>query len=249
MNFETVNEITDSNFHTICQEIELLSPEEEIKAYKKLRKIADKKIINKIQQEVNRIKNTKRSMYLNELFYCIYFHASYKQCIYVIISSALVHNIACIIDGTYHIEGVFYPKNITRFLNSIKIHASNSVAYELLEELHACIETELLRQGFIFRLPIFGQIKTRKYKKFIKSIENQINNTIKTFIHTDDITNLKNLDSRIADITFVISPSKKFKSFYSDTQDAVNAAMSAKYGRPRKYKAYYSITGHKYPIE
>ena len=80
-------------------------------------------------------------------------------------------------------------------------------------------------------------------------IATEKNTNIKAYIHTNNINELKKINPQILEIKFTASVSKKFKSFYLDSLDAYSAYRSAKYGNPRKYNSYYSISGQKIPIE
>jgi len=241
------DKITDDN--TICEKIEMLTPNEEILAYKYLKKKFNSTIITKIQNKVNIIKQNKRGKYFDELLYCLYYKKSFEQCLYVIISSAINNKIACIDDHTFHIEGVFFPKNLTGYLNVLKTNSKNPVTYELLNDLYIFSQTELINNGLIYKIPFLGNINTSKFKRYKNIIENTINTNIKNYIHNNDINELSYIDSDIINIYFHLSSTKKFKTFYADLTDATSAYLGAKSGNPRKYDSYYSMSNHKYPIK
>ena len=243
------NEIQDDNIEEISHKIELLLPNDELQAYKILQKKYDRKIVNKIKTQVNLIKVNKKDIYFKELFYCLYYKKSFKHCLYTIISSAIHNRIACISDNSFHIEGVFFPRSVTRCFNGLKTDSSNSITYEFLNDLHLFFQSELINKGFIYKIPIIGNCYSRQFKNYIKNIENNVNEHIKAYIHTNNINELKKINPQILEIKFTASVSKKFKSFYLDSLDAYSAYRSAKYGNPRKYNSYYSISGQKIPIE
>ena len=130
---------------------------------------------------------------------------------------------------------------IEGIMRSIKLGKSNNITRYDIENMKQEISRYLVNNEYIIKIPLFGFIKTLKYRKYIIENKSKLNSNLKRYLFIQDYKYLKNINKRLSEIIFSINDEELFKSFYKDMNDIMQNYFRIKYRLgAREYDKYYT---------
>jgi hypothetical protein len=186
-----------------------------------------------------------------ELYYALYKEQDISEILYTLISSSIVYGIGRFEEDSFELDKEVFPKKIARLLRTIKLNKKNRIDLNDILELKRYFLDELLKCGFVKKIPILGGVKSYRFLKFIKTNKDTMNENIKLYINKHDVKYLEEIDKRIIEIEFEFAKYDSFGSFYKDNADMYSQYNAIKNGNVNleRYKEYYTISGDKKKIE
>jgi hypothetical protein len=185
-----------------------------------------------------------------ELFYGLYKEQTIDEILYTLISSTIVYGFGAFDDQYFRVDKKYFPKAIGHILCRIRADKGNSIDWDDIIELKKYFLIELVKCGYIVKIPLLGHIKSIRFKKKMKEQRLLLNENIRLYIEEKEIKYLFDIDINIPDLKFNYPKYDTFGSFYRDSLDIMNSAAGIRNGTIdlKRYETYYTISGEKRKI-
>ena len=186
-----------------------------------------------------------------ELFYVLYKDRPIEQIVYVLVASLISNNYVEIENEAVVFTGPSLPHPIRKLFKRTKMNGNNIISWEKVDALTEYLFESLKERKFIFKLPIFGIIKTKRFRNFIRENMHLAKKDILSYILSGKIEHLNGIDERIHKTQFTFQVPDGFYSFYRDKPDAWRNAIGTTLGIVdlNRYKYYYTRSGEKREID
>jgi hypothetical protein len=169
-----------------------------------------------------------------------------EEILYTMVAETVHYGMGRMEGGALSIGESEYPARVCAVLEKGKSgEGGKRISGKEVRILEAYFLGQLKRSGYVARLPVLGQVKSRKFRMDVRKSLGCLEPSIRSYIETGDRARLDAIDPGIKDLEFLFAEDDGFGSFYRDSQDMAGAYLDARSGNPRNYEEYYTRSGRR----
>ncbi len=186
-----------------------------------------------------------------EVFYAILRDQAIDGLLHTVVATLIARGNAGFRNGKLKVRDGFLPKDVERILETFRLGDRNTITREDLAGLWQYLFSELVRRGFVARIPLLGPVRNMKFRAFVRAHKKEMIPGIRDYVRSGNLESLERIDPDIARLRFVFPKSDGFRSFYKDSQDIYRSAQSILHGSigQSRYERYYTESGETREIE